>query len=346
MRGWAELILSSVAVTAILHWLHAPAALLLGPMFCGIAMSARGWDISVARWLSHASQAIIGALIAGSMAGALGAVLAQHWLLFLALTLSTVGISGALGYGLSRLGVVPGTVAIWGSMPGGATAMVLLADANGADARLVAVMVYTRVVVVTLTSSLLSIALGADPLPPHAVSPVAAAPFWLLPALVVVSLIIARLLKWRSATLMVALGLGVAATLAGAPPVHVPVPLLVLAFGVTGWRIGLSFTGEARRAAARMLPRILVSALVLVAFSGALAATMHFALGIPPLTAWLAASPGGLDSAAVIASTMPVDTPFVMAAQAARFALIMLVGPTFAITLARRSRVAAAADQG
>lgn len=343
-KGWAELLVVTVVLTATLHWVRAPAALLLGPMFAGIAAAARGWNIGVARWLSHASQAIIGCLIAGSMAGALGPVVAQHWLLFLALTIATVAISGGLGYALSRLGVVPGTVAIWGSMPGGATAMVLLADANGADARLVAVMVYTRVVTVTLAASALSIVLGVSAVPTHAIAAVAAAPPWLLPALVGVSLIVAWLMRWRSATLMVAMTLGVLTTFAGMPAVHVPTPLLVLAFAIAGWRVGLSFTGEARAAAIRMFPRVLVAALALVACSGMLAAAMHYALHIDPLTAWLAASPGGLDSAAVIASSLPVDTPFIMAAQAARFAMVMLVGPTLATLLARRTRNAAQQD--
>ena len=41
--------------------------------------------------------------------------------------------------------MLPGTTAVWGSSPGAATAMVLMAEAFGADARLVAFMQYLRV---------------------------------------------------------------------------------------------------------------------------------------------------------------------------------------------------------
>ncbi len=337
LRQWAGLLLLSLVATAVLALLAVPAALLLGPMFAGIAAAARGWDIGVSRWLAIAAQAVIGCLIAGNMAGALAPMLAEHWLLFALLTLATVGASGLLGYLLSRWGVVPGTVAIWGSMPGGATAMVLLAEANGADARLVAVMVYTRVVAVTLTASALSVLLGAQALPPHGAAAVADGPVWLMPVVAIAGVAGAVLLRWRSGTLIVTMALGAAAMLAGAPPVRVPMPLLVLAFATTGWRIGLSFTGEARATA----PRILLAALLLIGFCGGLAALLHFALGIDPLTAWLAASPGGLESVAVIASTLPVDSPFIMAAQTARFALVMLIGPALATALVRRSRRAA-----
>lgn len=341
LRQWAGLLLLSVLVTAVLAWLAVPAALMLGPMFAGIAAAARGWDIGVSRWLAIAAQAVIGCLIAGNMAGALAPTIAAHWLLFVLLTLATVGASGLLGYLLSRWGMVPGTVAIWGSMPGGATAMVLLAEANGADARLVAVMVYTRVVAVTLMASALSVLLGAQPLPPPGPAAVADGPFWLMPAVAIAGIAAAALLCWRSGTLIITMALGAAAMLAGAPPVRVPMPLLMVAFATTGWRIGLSFTGEARATAARMLPRILLAALLLIGFCGGLAALLHFALGIDPLTAWLAASPGGLESVAVIASTLPVDSPFIMAAQTARFALVMLIGPPLATALVRRSRRAA-----
>ncbi|WP_171012539.1 MULTISPECIES: AbrB family transcriptional regulator [unclassified Sphingomonas] len=340
-RQWAALVLLSVTLTGLLELLRAPAALLLGPMFAGIAVAARGWDLSVSRWLAIAGQAVIGCLIAGNMAGALGPVVLRHWLLFTALTLATVGASGLLGYLLSRWRVVPGTVAIWGSMPGGAAAMVLLAEANGADARLVAVMVYTRVVTVTLAASALSLLVGAQPQAVHANVATAGMAWWFMPVVAAAGMGLAALMRWRSGTLMITMALGVAVMLAGAPAIRVPAPLLVCSFAVTGWRIGLSFTGEARGTAARMLPRILLAALVLVAFCGALAGVMNVALGIDPLTAWLAASPGGLESVAVIANSLPVDTAFVMAAQTARFGLVMLVGPALATALARRQRAAA-----
>lgn len=342
--GWALLVVLSTAVTLAFQFARVPAALLLGPMAAGIAIAARGHAIAPPRWTAVASQAVVGCLIAGGMSGALGPVVGAHGWLFLALTLATIGASGGLGYALSRLGIVPGPVAIWGSMPGGAAAMVLMAEANGADPRLVAVMVYTRVVTVTLAATGLAALLGG----PHAVAVQGAgtaAAWWLMPAVALAGSGLALLLRWPAGTLVLTMGLGVAVEYAGAPPLRVPLPLLVPAFAAIGWRIGLSFTGEARGAAARMLPRIVLAAVLLSAFCGLLAAALHYGLGIDPLTAWLATSPGGLESVAVIASTLPVDTAFIMAAQTARFGMVMLVGPLLATVVVRHARRRAAAER-
>ncbi|MNU00090.1 putative ammonia monooxygenase [compost metagenome] len=59
-------------------------------------------------------------------------------------------------------------------------------------------------------------------------------------------------------------------------------------------------------------------------------------LGIDPLTAYLATSPGGLDSVAIIAASTPVDMSFVMALQTARFVLVLLLGGPLSKFVARR----------
>ena len=342
--SWLILGASTAAVTLAFHLFSVPAALLLGPMLASIAVAARGVDMAVPRWMAVAGQAVVGCLIASGMAGALGPTVREHWLLFASLSVATIGASGGLGYALGRLRVVPGTVAGWGSMPGGAAAMVLMAEANGADPRLVAVMVYTRVVTVTLAATALAAAIGGVP---HVVARAAAAgATWLMPAVALAGTGVALLLRWSAGTLILTMALGVAVQVAGLGVPRVPAPLLVAAFAAIGWRIGLSFTGEARGSALRMLPRIVVAALLLSGFCGLLAIAMHRWLGIDLLTAWLAASPGGLESVAVIASSMHVDTPFIMAAQTARFGLVMLVGPALATALSRRSRRQAGIDCG
>jgi uncharacterized protein len=53
------------------------------------------------------------------------------------------------------------------------------------------------------------------------------------------------------------------------------------------------------------------------------------------LTAYLATSPGGMDSVAIIAAGTPVDTPLVMAVQTGRFLAVLLLGPALAKGAAR-----------
>lgn len=325
-------------VTTVFHLLAVPAALLLGPMLAGIVVGARGHAVRLPPWMAIAGQAVVGCLIASGMADSLGPIVREHWALFAGLTLAIVGVSGALGYVLSRQGIVPGTVAIWGSMPGGAAAMVLMAEANGADPRLVAVMVYTRVITVTLAATALAALVGGEPQGTVAAIISDQAPFWLTPAIALTGVVIAALFRWPAGTLIVTIALGVMIQGLGDTELHVPAPLLVAAFAAIGWRIGLSFTGEARGSAMRMLPQIVMAAVLLSGICGLLAAAMHVWLGIDFLTAWLATSPGGLESVAVIASSLPVDTPFIMAAQTARFGLVMLVGPALGTALSQHLR--------
>ena len=59
--------------------------------------------------------------------------------------------------------------------------------------------------------------------------------------------------------------------------------------------------------------------------------------GVDPLTAYLATSPGGADSAAIIAMASNVDVGFVMAMQATRLILVLLIGPSLAGFIARQA---------
>ena len=49
--------------------------------------------------------------------------------------------------------------------------------------------------------------------------------------------------------------------------------------------------------------------------------------GIDPLTAYLATSPGGADSIAIIALSSNVDMRFVMAMQTTRLVVVLLMAP-------------------
>lgn len=58
-------------------------------------------------------------------------------------------------------------------------------------------------------------------------------------------------------------------------------------------------------------------------------------LRIDPLTAFLATSPGGLDSVAIIALGSGVDVPLVLAIQTMRLLVVLVTGPLVAKLIAR-----------
>ncbi|MBO0757712.1 MAG: AbrB family transcriptional regulator, partial [Bradyrhizobiaceae bacterium] len=76
------------------------------------------------------------------------------------------------------------------------------------------------------------------------------------------------------------------------------------------------------------------SILCLVAVCGVFAALLVPFARVDLLTAYLATSPGGADSVAIIAASTHVDVPFVLTMQTLRFLLVMLTGPGIARLLA------------
>jgi membrane AbrB-like protein len=342
---WASLVLASGLFALLLETMGLPAGLLLGAMGAAMLFATLGVSLALPHPLFVAGQAVVGCMIGGRLGISILTALAPRWPLFLGITFATIAASAALGYLLSRWRVIPGTVAIWGSTPGGATAMVLMAQAHGADARLVAVMVYARVVAVALTASILSALVLAHPSAGHALSaPPAVDPAQFVFTLAVggAGAIAGNALRIPAGGLVGALALAAVLNMTGVVHIVPPRALLALAYAIVGWRIGLAFTRETVRAAARALPGIVLAAALLIAFCAGLALVLVRQIGIDPATAYLATSPGGLDSVAIIAASSIVDLPFVMALQMLRFVLVMLIGPMLAGALARRQRAARA----
>ncbi|BES12736.1 hypothetical protein Ef18B226LT_13150 [Escherichia fergusonii] len=145
---WSLLFLLSILLSVLFLALHLPAALLLGPMVAGIIISMKGATLQLPRSAFLAAQAILGCMIAQNLTGSILTTLAQNWPVVLGILLITLFSSAAVGWLLVRYSSLPGNTGAWGSSPGGAAAMVAMAQDYGADIRLVAFMQYLRVLFV------------------------------------------------------------------------------------------------------------------------------------------------------------------------------------------------------
>ncbi|VTP59793.1 Putative ammonia monooxygenase [Serratia rubidaea] len=87
--------------------------------------------------------------------------------------------------------------------------------------------------------------------------------------------------------------------------------------------MGLRFTRPILLLALRTLPQMLVSIAALMLFCGLLAWMLTCFLPVDMMTAYLATSPGGLDTVAIIAAGSRVDMSFVMALQTLRLFTIL-----------------------
>ena len=338
---WGILIALSALFSAALYAAAIPAALFLGPMAAGIVMGVNGGTVRVPRAPYLGAQAIVGCMIARTVTPSLLVSFFGNWPLFTFVVLSTITASTLVGWVMSRSRLLPGTTGIWGSSPGAATAMVVMADEFGSDAQLVAVMQYLRVVCVTTLASLIArFWVSSSNIPQVEV-------LW-FPTIHWVPLactllfagagaIVGRLLRIPSGALFVPLAAGAALNSLGLIEIELPRWLLALTYAVLGWTIGLRFTRKVVAYASHAVPLILLSIAVLIAFCGGLGYTLTRILGIDPLTAYLATSPGGMDAIAIIADASHADISFVMALQAVRLFLVILLGPPLARLLAGRT---------
>jgi len=329
---WLLLIGLSAAVSALLLWFALPAALLLGPIVAGILVTTNGGRVDVPNRPFVLAQGLIGCMVAKMLPLSVAGEIAGHWPVFVFGSLSVIAASALLGLLLSRMKILPGSTALWGLSPGGATTMVLMAEAHGADAQLVAFMQYLRVVVVAAVASLVARLAGL-----HVAHAAAPAVVWFPPitwlplletiALAVLGAVLGTRLRLQAGALLIPLVAGIVLPRLGLITIELPRWLLTLAYAVVGWRIGLRFTRPLLVHAAKALPRVLVCTLFLVAFCAGLGALLVVIVGIDPLTAYLATSPGGADSVAIIAASSKVDASFVMAMQMARLVAVLVLGP-------------------
>jgi len=340
IMAWPVLIALSAAAGAFLLWLHAPAPLLLGPLLAAVIVSVGGGRVRLPLGPFVVAQGIVGCMIARSVPFSIASDIAGHWLLFTVGVLAVVFVSLLIGWAMTRLDFLPGTTALWGTSPGAASVMTIMAEDYGADMRLVAFMQYLRVVMVAGVAALVARLFGVSPAhAPDAIvwfPPIAWLPLAETLALAVLGPLVARKLRIPAGALLVPLVGGVVLAHFGLLRIELPSWLLAISYAVVGWNVGLRFTRPLLVHAARALPVILTGIVAMIALCGAIALLLVVMAGVDPLTAYLATSPGGVDSVAIIAASTSVDMSFVMAMQTVRLIAVLFLAPALTRFVAER----------
>jgi membrane AbrB-like protein len=206
--------------------------------------------------------------------------------------------------------------------------MLAMSEPLGADPRLVAVMQYTRVVVVVFSAALVS-RLGLVPgSAPHEISApglqassggtALAQDAWLVYAL---TALVAALGAWAGTRLRLPAGallgplvLGVGLEELGVVHLAWPPGVPQAAFLVLGLWVG------------RLFPVVLASAAGLVVACAGLGWALTALTDVDGLTAYLATTPGGIDSVAIMALGSGADAPLVLAVQMLRLFAVVFAG--------------------
>jgi membrane AbrB-like protein len=338
---WLALLVLSAVLALLLRLAGFPAAFLVGPMIAAIGFGVGDSRLRAPKFVFIAAQSVVGTMVASALTGSILLSLAQDWAPMALVVISTIAAGGLVGWVLTRYGRMPGTTAAWGSSPGAASVMVAMAAEYGADIRLVGFMQYLRILVVVLTASLVSrLVFGAN----AALLPAGAIPMTVPARILGESLAIAAAgayLGWRlripAGAVLLPMAIGVALQASGLVAIALPQWVLAIAYGGLGWYIGLGFTKEVLLYALRAIPQLLAGTFMLIALGCLSAWLLTGLLHVDGLTAYLATSPGGLDSVAIIAIGSHANLAFVLATQTLRLFAVMATGPAIARLIIRMS---------
>ncbi len=336
---WTFLLAATILFVILLELVHLRAALLLGAMMAAILVAVYEGQPVIPGAFFQFAQAVIGCLIARSIDPSIVSTIVRQWPVFLLSITAVIVVSIGLGGLLARWKVMPGATAVWGSAPGAASVMALMSAAFGGDPRLVAFMQFLRVIYVALAASL--VARFFVPAAVHAADaivwfpPVDAVSLAATLAIAIGGILAGSRLRIPAGALLVPLFLGAVLEATHIVTITLPPWLLAICYLLIGWRIGLHFTLAIVIHAARSFLKVSASIFVLIAICGGLAYLVHLATGIDALSAYLATSPGGIDSIAIIATSTKVDLPFIMAMQTGRFLVVLFLAPSLARIVSR-----------
>jgi uncharacterized protein len=338
--GWIVLGVGSSLAGLFAQSVDLPAGWLVGPMLVALAL-ALVWEKhpSVPRWGRIASLAVVGGVLASAFRPSVLPLISRHWLLVSLVVCGTLFLSLGAGLLLSSLVRIDRKTAALGALPGAASGMLAMSDPLGADARLVALMQYTRVVVVVVTATLVGrLMTGATPQPASGQG-LQAAPEGvdlLVQGTVqtyAVTVLVAVLGAWAGTRLRLPAGallgpliLGVALAELGVVHLAWPPGVPQAAYLVLGLWVGLLFDGASVKRAGRLFPFVLASTVGLVLACAALGWVLAALTGIDGMTAYLATTPGGIDSVAIVALGTGADAPLVLAVQMLRLLAVVFAG--------------------
>lgn len=342
---WCLLFIGAFAVAMLLEPFMASAGLMVGAMIVAMGFGLAGRAMQIKPTAFAFAQAITAVAIAGTLdTRGLYETAAKGWM-FVAV-LQTIACGAAVGWVLVRLRKLPGTTAAWGCLPGAGSIMGALASESGGNGIMVTVMHYLRIVLVVVTCPVIAGLLFSDgsvgavvghttDAHQHAWSISATLAAVLLAA---VGSLIGLRYRIPGGAFFVPLILGGLWVTVLPSRFLVPEPLLAASFMVLGAAIGLQFRREDAAPMLRSFPIMLmaVAAILLLCGLSALLLTMVSPTNL--LTAYLATSPGGLETIAAIAIGTNVDMNFVVAVQTVRFFLVILIGPWLAKTLSKQMR--------
>lgn len=335
---WALLVVATVAVTVPLTIVGVPSAALFAALVVGIALALASLaPRRVPRPAGLAAQGVLGVYIGTMVHRDAVSALESDWPIVVAVAIATLALSIAAGVllGLRRdVSPLTGSLAL---VAGGAAGLVAIARELGGDDRVVAVVQYLRVALVTASMPVVVTLLYHADRSHHAAptSEDGSAPWYLSVAMMAVLIFAGaaggRLVRLPGAGLLGPLALTVVLQLSGLSfGLSVPMVLVQVGYMLIGWQAGVVFTRESLRAVGRMLPAAIALIVVLGVATAGLGVVLADIAGKTPLEGYLATSPGGVYAVLAIAVETGSGVTFIIASQVFRVLLMLFTAPLLA----------------
>jgi len=335
---WVTLLAATAAVTVPLTLVGVPSAALFAALLVGIALAlASAGPAGVPRRLVTAAQGVLGVYIGTMVQQDALSTLGGDWLIVIGVAAGTLLLSviaGAL-LGLRRdVSPLTGSLAL---VAGGASGLVAIARELGGDDRVVAVVQYLRVGLVTASMPVaVTLIYHADTTRSRTgLTHTAVAPWYLslglLVVLVAVGATAGRLIRLPGAGLLGPLALTVGLELSGLSfGLSVPALLVQAGYMLIGWQAGLAFTRASLRAVGRLLPAAIALIIGIGVATAGLGVLLAHIAGLTPLEGYLATSPGGVYAVLATAVETGSNVTFVIAAQVVRILMMLFGAPLMA----------------
>ncbi len=320
---------------ALCALLHVPAPWLAGSMTAAVIAAFMGYRIGMPEWLRSLAFILLGVQTGTSVSwDTLDR--AVHWPLSLALLAVSVVLVVATGYRFYMRRGWDGPTALFASLPGALSLVLLLASETGADMRRVAIAQCIRLFF--LVAALPAVIQALSPPEAAAVQPVIGDWVHMALLLLVATAAGVGLEKLRIPAglilgpVVVAAGLELAGYVSGTAPSSVLIPANVVLGVMIASRFNDFSFAEFRLALGEGFSGFLI-ALALSAACAALAAWLGH---LPFALTLLAFSPGGLDAMTLMAFALDLDPAYVGVHQIARYIGMVLLMPMVTAWLMQR----------
>lgn len=313
-------------------------------MIAVAALNLTGLRMHSPPYARQMGQVILGSAVGLYFTPSVVGELASNFPAILAATVAVFIVGGLGALTLSRASGVDGKSTFFASIPGGAMAMAVLAEAYGAEVAPVAVAHSLRVSLVVILIPF-ALTYGGIPLVAAAYRPEVPLDYYILiPWLLGGCLLgeISERLRFQNGYLLTPIFLSAGLTVSGVQLSAVPHHLINFAQLMFGLVLGARYERAFFVKYKLFIPFALLNSLFIIVASVAAGAFLAWAFDLPIATMLLATSPGGLAEMTMTAQALKVGVPLVVAFHLFRVVVVnMATQYIYVFTVWARGAVAA-----